>query len=340
MNRSTAGRAFALLMAACLLAGALPASAAGTAGDSLVTESWAERWGGELLASAEAEIAPALDEAPEKGRSGEMLTLSDGDMLTLYEGASAVLCSGSASMRVSGTLVNTTAGAAAVSGRMNPQQLYLAAGGSSAVITVSGGARISVWGNTGVTERRVVFTDVPEGTWYYDYVYAAVSAGLIDGVNASQFEPESGFTVAHAVKIAACLNQLYYDGEVSLENDPELWYRSYVDYAVANGIVGGEYASRTPDEMNSAIDRREFAVIFYNALPAYALQAINSVSAVPDVPVGSEGAAEIYALYRAGILTGMNAAGDYQPDTGLRRNEAATIVARMFDENLRIEFEL
>ena len=36
----------------------------------------------------------------------------------------------------------------------------------------------------------------------------------------------------------------------------------------------------------------------------------------------------------------MNAAGDYQPDTGLRRNEAATIVARMFDENLRIEFEL
>ena len=185
----------------------------------------------------------------------------------------------------------------------------------------------------------MAFTDVPEGSWYYDYVYAAVDAGLVDGVTETTFEPESGFTVAQAIKIAACLHQYYHTGAVTLTNG-ETWYDTYVDYAVANGICDALYATMSWDEMNSAIDRRDFAVIFYNAMPESEYEVINSIGAIPDVATTDEGAQEIYALYRAGILDGALDDGSYLPDSGIRRCEAAAIVARMLDETLRVHTTL
>ena len=93
-------------------------------------------------------------------------------------------------------------------------------------------------------------------------------------------------------------------------------------------------------EFNEPINRRDFAVLFYNAMPSYEYEAINTVESIPDVAAGSEGAEEIYALYRAGILNGMNLEGNYQPESGIRRNEAAAIVARMLDEDLRVRVTL
>lgn len=329
--RRRALRALCLTLVLCLFA-ALPASAAG---ETLVTESRVESWSDALLAAAVGKISPAVSAAPDAGRTGAEIVLSDGDTLTLGEGDSTVLTSGSAAVRVNGVLVNASVGARAVSGNLNSGQLYIAAD-ATAVITASGSAVLTVWGGADVTKRTAVFSDVPSGVWYYDYVYAAVSAGLIDGMSSSIFEPESGFTVAQAIKIAACLNQYLCDGEVTLAGDSELWYRTYVSYAVENGIVGAEYSAMTPEQLNAPIDRRDFAVIFYNATPAFARKVINTVSSVPDVPADAEGAGEIYALYRAGIINGMTGDGYYNPDTGLRRNEAATIVARIINEDLRV----
>lgn len=41
--------------------------------------------------------------------------------------------------------------------------------------------------------------------------------------------------------------------------------------------------------------------------------------------------AEIYAFYRAGILTGSDAAGTFHAASNIRRSEAAAILNRMFD---------
>lgn len=328
-------QAAVLLLVICLLSA--PASAAGTADDSLVSESWVESWGDALLDEAVSGISSELDGAADAGLNARTVVLSDGDMLTLSEGASAALISGSASVRVTGSVINVTAGSAAKSGDAAARSLYVAASDSSAVFTAEGGARFSVWGSAKVTQRTVVFTDVPEGDWYYDYVYAAVSVGLIDGITETTFEPESGFTVAQAIKIAACLHQYYYDGSVTLENDPEVWFKSYISYAVENGICDSSYASMSYDKLNAPIDRRDFAIIFYNAMPAYEYTAINTVESIPDVAEGDEGAKQIYALYRAGILDGKAADGSYQPNDGIRRNEAAAIVARMLDEDLRVK---
>ena len=337
--RFHAVRLAALLLAFCLLA--LPASAAGGAGDSLVTESYVDAWADGLLEEATASIDEAFGgiQAGEPEAGSRVISLTSGDVLTLEPGASFVLLSGSARVRVgAAAVVNATVGARAVTGNVNPEQLYIVSG-AQAEVTALGAVRAVVWGSSSLMERSVAFTDVPEGSWYYDYVYAAVDAGLVDGVTETTFEPESGFTVAQAIKIAACLHQHYHTGAVTLTNG-ETWYDTYVDYAVANGICDALYATMSWDEMNSAIDRRDFAVIFYNAMPESEYEVINSIGAVPDVATTDEGAQEIYALYRAGILDGALDDGSYLPDSGIRRCEAAAIVARMLDETLRVHTTL
>lgn len=324
-------RTLCLTLALCLALCAIPASAAG---DSLATEDDVQAWAEDVLSGAVAGIAPALSSAASDKTAGEYV-LSDGDYVTLRAGASALLISGNADISVSGTVVNATSGALASSGRAGARELYIVAGSSSARITAEGSARIAVWGGASMTKRTLVFSDVPEGSWYCDYVYSAVAVGLIDGVTETSFEPESGFTAAQAVKIAACLHQYYHTGAVTLTNGA-VWYQPYIEYAVANGIAGADYASMSDSALNEPINRRDFAVLFYNAMPSYEYTVINDVETIPDVAQGDEGAAEIYALYRAGILDGKGYDGSYEPESGIRRSEAAAILARMLDESLRI----
>ncbi len=324
-------RTLCLAVALCLALLIVPASAAG---DSLATESDVLSWADALLDEAVGGIDAALSGAAD-GNTAVEYVLSDGDYVTLRAGASALLISGRADIGVSGTVVNATSGSLAASGSANARELYIVAGSSSARITASGSARLAVWGGASLTERTIVFSDVPEGSWYYEYVYSAVAAGLIDGVTETTFAPESGFTVAQAVKIAACLHQYYHTGKVTLTNGA-VWYQPYIEYAVANGVADAEYASMSDSELNEPIDRRDFAVLFYNAMPAYEYTVINAVESIPDVAMGDPGAGEIYALYRAGILDGKGYDGSYEPDSGIRRNEAAAILARMLDESLRV----
>ena len=75
--------------------------------------------------------------------------------------------------------------------------------------------------------------------------------------------------------------------------------------------------------------------IFYFALPESAYKAINSVDTLPDVKVGDPFAQQIFTFYRAGILTGMDAQGTFQPKSGIRRSEVATILSRMMDAGAR-----
>ena len=51
-------------------------------------------------------------------------------------------------------------------------------------------------------------------------------------------------------------------------------------------------------------------------------------------------AAEIYELYRAGILTGSDAKGTFHAESTIKRSEAATILLRMYDSSVRIPITL
>ena len=178
------------------------------------------------------------------------------------------------------------------------------------------------------------FVDVPASAWYADAVCSAWANGLIDGVDKTHFRPDGSLTVAQAIKLAAALHQRLQTGEVTLENGSP-WYRSYLEYAVANGIVEEAYLRRSAEALNAPVQRDEFAHILYGAAKSYT--AINELGAdaLPDVKTGDRYAAEIYTLYRAGVLTGSDRSGTFYPASSLRRSEAAAILIRAFDESAR-----
>jgi hypothetical protein len=178
------------------------------------------------------------------------------------------------------------------------------------------------------------FVDISPSKWYAPYVQAAYEYGLINGKTPAIFDPDAPLTVAEAVKLAVCLNSIYYTGSVTVSNGTggEPWYRPYADAALAAGIVSSDDA-----DYNAPITRSEFALILSEALPDAALEQKNTVDdgAIPDISQGSAYAAAVYRLYRAGVLTGSDYKGSFLPDDNIRRSEVAAVVARMANAEFR-----
>ncbi len=180
---------------------------------------------------------------------------------------------------------------------------------------------------------ELAFTDVVKTDWFYNDVKTAVDAGLVNGKSATTYCPADNLTYAEAVKLAACMNQKHSTGIVSLVNgDP--WYQSYVDYAKMQGIITKDYEWKQP------ATRAGYMAIFAHALPDSALAAKNEVpdGSIPDVPMTHPQAAEIYKLYRAGILQGSDAKFSCNPESNIRRSEVAAILTRMMFVNERKSF--
>ena len=176
------------------------------------------------------------------------------------------------------------------------------------------------------------FYDVDSNDWFYEPVKSAWQNDLIDGVTARYFKPERSLTVAQAVKLAAALHQKQSVGFVTLQNGGTHWYDNYVNYAVANGLIEAAYQSKSAEDMNKAVTRAEFVHILSKLLNA---GTINTVNNIPDVKSGDAYADEIFAFYRAGILTGSDRLGTFHPESSLKRSEAAAILVRLYDATQR-----
>ena len=185
------------------------------------------------------------------------------------------------------------------------------------------------------------FTDVKPDSWYYEDVDNAVRLGIINGKTETTFAPDDNLTYAEAIKLAACMYQLYKDGSVYLVPGGNPWYQIYVDYAKDHGIITENFFYKVSN-INEKATRAGYMEIFANALPDEALPAINNVphGSIPDVPVYEEYTEAIYKLYRAGILTGVDAAHRCEPSSTIMRCEVAAIITRMMDETKRVKFSM
>ena len=133
------------------------------------------------------------------------------------------------------------------------------------------------------------------------------------------------------------MHQLYRDGVVTLVNGTDVWYGSYVSYAMQNGII-----SKTHSNYDAFINRDEFVSIFHAALPDREFTEKNTVSdgAIPDVKMTDSYAADIYSFYRAGILNGKDAKGSFLPGDNILRSEVTAIITRMFEKDQRVSITL
>lgn len=179
------------------------------------------------------------------------------------------------------------------------------------------------------------FADVPAGSWYAAGVQSAYELGLMTGTGANAFDPSGNLTLAETVVLAARLHSIY-AGDGASFTGGATWYQPYVDYAIQNGII----ASGAYSDYNATATRAQFASILAAALPSEALPAINTVTALPDVDANATYAAAALKLYNAGILTGSDASGTFNPTSSIQRSEVATIVTRMADQSQRKTFTL
>lgn len=168
------------------------------------------------------------------------------------------------------------------------------------------------------------FSDVDTSSWYSSDVEAAYKYGLMQGSSSTQFNPNGNITIAEAIVLSSRLHSIYYnDGYNFTQGTP--WYDTYVQYAIANGII----EDGTFSNYNTIATRAQFATILSAAFPDEALQAINDVTDIPDLDSSLSYAPQIYKLYNAGILTGNDAYGTFTPEASITRSSVAAIVARM-----------
>lgn len=181
------------------------------------------------------------------------------------------------------------------------------------------------------------FKDVAKDAWYYNEVKSAYELGLINGKGSTDtYQPDAEMTYAEAIKLAACMHQLYTTKSVTLVNGTTNWYDTYVEYCKTNGIITKDY------KFNDKATRSGYMEIFAKALPDEALAQVNSVAdnSIPDVKSNAEYAAAVYKLYRAGILAGVDAAHNCSPASNIKRSEVAVILSRMMDKTKRVSFTM
>ncbi|WCH48379.1 S-layer homology domain-containing protein [Lysinibacillus sp. OF-1] len=128
-------------------------------------------------------------------------------------------------------------------------------------------------------EGSVDFKDVKADAWYYDAIAATVEYGIFEGVSATEFAPNKQLTRSEAAKILVEAFEL--EGEADLgqfadASTVKSWAKSYLEIAVANGVIKGSEANgKTNLNPNAAITRQDFAVVFSRTL--------DTVDATPKV---------------------------------------------------------
>ncbi|MDO5479511.1 MAG: trypsin-like peptidase domain-containing protein [Clostridia bacterium] len=180
------------------------------------------------------------------------------------------------------------------------------------------------------------FSDISESDWFYPYVKDVYEYGLMKGSSDTVFSPSANLTIAEAITIAVRMRSMYTSGKdfearVALN---EQWYDPYVNYAIQKNII-----PKSGYNYTAVAKRSEVAEIFVNALPADALTEILTIpdNYIPDVSRSSVYAKAVYKLYRAGILTGSDSKGTFNPGSAITRSEIATICTRIANSEKRIK---
>ena len=196
-----------------------------------------------------------------------------------------------------------------------------------------------------------MFNDIDEGQWYgannSAVVKAAYELQIMSGKGAGVFDPEGPITRAEAVKMAAVVHEIYNGGDASVfgQGAQSPWYQEYVDYATSRGLIGDAPFDEQPGEFDAPATRAEMAYIFARAVPDGELRQINTVNYLPDVPLQDRTSmrsfgAEIYKLYRAGVLSGNDSRGTFRPYSDITRAEAAAIICRIVLPSERVALDL
>ena len=168
------------------------------------------------------------------------------------------------------------------------------------------------------------FTDVKEGTWYYDYVMQAAAAGIVNGKGNGIFDPEGNVTRRDFALMTARMlkadTSSYTTSPFKDVNDND-YALGAIAYCYDKKIIGGyEDGTFRPD---ANISREEAAKIVCVAL---GLSEVKNPTETfkDDAKIQNWAKGYVYACKEAGIFGGDN--GNFLPGNPITRAETAKVM--------------
>lgn len=179
-------------------------------------------------------------------------------------------------------------------------------------------------------------TDVRKDAWYHAAVDYVVEQGIMEGMSATTFSPNTEVTRAQAVQILYNL-----EGQPTVDGDNEFtdvfgWYEAAVTWAAQTGVATG-YGDGT-FQPGDNITRQEFAQMLYNyaKYKGYDLTAEGDLSQFPDSGSVADWAEAAMSWANGNELINGHDNGTIDAGGTAIRAQAASILMK-FDQNLTEE---
>ena len=172
-----------------------------------------------------------------------------------------------------------------------------------------------------------MFNDVAKSHWAFQAVNELHSKGVIDGVSANVFDPDSSVTREAFVKMIVMAFDMYDETALTVYTDLlGHWANIYVASAQVQGIVKG--IDNHTFGVGMPITRQDAAVILNRTISkkGIALEATGEDKAFEDESLIADYAKEsVSSLTKAGIISGMTDT-QFQPAGNLTRAQAAKLI--------------
>ena len=171
---------------------------------------------------------------------------------------------------------------------------------------------------------RTQFTDVPAGAYYYDRVYQAAAAGIVNGYPDGTFRPDNAITrrdfAVMVVKMLGVDTTGYTTTSFTdvAANDYAL---DKIAFCAENNIISGR--GNGIFDPNANITRQEAASIVARALKL--TRSTSTTSFKDDAKISSWAKSSVAACAKAGIINGRTD-GTFAPTENIKRCDAAIIM--------------
>ncbi len=165
-----------------------------------------------------------------------------------------------------------------------------------------------------------LFSDVPAGSWYYDYLYDLVAGKVIAGFNDGTFKPNGNVTYAQALKMIMLAS-----GYVEQAKTGTHWASGYQQAAIAYGLMDKAV------NLDKNISRYDIAILAAKALDLPAVRPI--ASPFDDMSVNNPAAPYVMALYDNEIFTGIGTADGrlvFKGGDTIKRSEISAVIWRIY----------
>lgn len=177
------------------------------------------------------------------------------------------------------------------------------------------------------------FSDVSKADWFYEYVSYAYENELMNGVSATQFNPNGSLTRGMFVTILGRfdgIDESDYEGTSFSDEAAGQWYTPYVEWAYENDITQG--MGNGQFGVNSPVTREQMATFIARYVESGGIElaeAENPIAYFKDASsVDSWAKKGLELMRKSGILAG-DSNGNFRPLASATRAEAAAVFMRL-----------